>query len=344
MSITFNFEAFSFTGICQTVALTLCPLIGAPNGIEPVCYSRNVDLAGNLVFQPATLIIDIVAIIMAAIMIYHIRSKYTAVGRKEIVMFFYLYMITVFLEMLLVTGVIPTSSSVYPWFTAVHIGLISATFWCLLLNGFVGFQFAEDGTPLSLWSIRISSLIIFLIVGFISIATFQNMGPFQSTSPGALWAFYFIINGICFLIYFISQIILVVNTLDDRWPLGDILFAAAFFIVGQVIMFIFSVTICDQVKHYVDGLFFGTICTLLAVMMVYKYWDSITKEDLEFSVGSKQNVWEVKELMADDELSTSQPPYSQQSTPAPPPQHYQQQHQQQYYPPPPHQQQQQYYQ
>jgi predicted lipoprotein with Yx(FWY)xxD motif len=26
-----------------------------------------------------------------------------------------------------------------------------ATFWCLLLNGFVGFQFAEDGTPLSLW-------------------------------------------------------------------------------------------------------------------------------------------------------------------------------------------------
>lgn len=30
-------------------------------------------------------------------------------------------------------------------------------------------------------------------------------------------------------------------------------------------------------------------------MMVYKYWDSITKEDLEFSVGTKQNNWEVKE-------------------------------------------------
>jgi hypothetical protein len=29
-------------------------------------------------------------------------------------MFFYLYMITVFLEMLLVTGIIPTASSVYP--------------------------------------------------------------------------------------------------------------------------------------------------------------------------------------------------------------------------------------
>ncbi|KAF7724354.1 Chitin synthase, class 7 [Apophysomyces ossiformis] len=323
VDITFKFEAFSFNGICQTIALSLCPLIGQQDGIEPVCYSRNVDLAGNLIFQPATLIIDIVAIIMAAIMIYHIRSKYTAVGRKEIVMFFYLYMITVFLEMLLITGIIPTSSSVYPWFTAVHVGLISATFWCLLLNGFVGFQFAEDGTPLSLWSIRISSFIIFLVVGFIAIATFQGIGPFSYKSQGALWAFYFIINAAAFIVYVISQIILVVNTLDDRWPLGDILFGTAFFVVGQVIMYIFSVVICDQVKHYVDGLFFGTICTLLAVMMVYKYWDSITKEDLEFSVGSKQNVWEVKELIGEDDLSQNYGhPYPVQNQP----QHQQAQH------------------
>jgi len=44
-------------------------------------------------------------------------------------------------------------------------------------------------------------------------------------------------------------------------------------------------------------------------MMVYKYYDSLTKEDLEFSVGSKQNVWEVKEpLMAvSSSLSRSDP-------------------------------------
>lgn len=52
VDITFKFEAFSFTGICETVALPLCPLIGQKNGIEPVCYSRNIDLAGNLIFQP----------------------------------------------------------------------------------------------------------------------------------------------------------------------------------------------------------------------------------------------------------------------------------------------------
>jgi hypothetical protein len=30
-------------------------------------------------------------------------------------------------------------------------------------------------------------------------------------------------------------------------------------------------------------------------MMVYKYWDSITGDDLEFSVGSKAGMWEIKD-------------------------------------------------
>jgi hypothetical protein len=28
---------------------------------------------------------------------------------------------------------------------------VAATYCCLLINGFIGFQFAEDGTPLSIW-------------------------------------------------------------------------------------------------------------------------------------------------------------------------------------------------
>lgn len=34
---------------------------------------------------------------------------------------------------------------------------------------------------------------------------------------------------------------------------------------------------------------------------MYQYWDSITREDLEFSVGTKQNNWEVKELLPEDD-------------------------------------------
>lgn len=285
----------SFDGICETAALVVCPLVGTSQGIEPNCYSRNVDIGGTLIFQPSTCFVHIVAIIMTIIMILHIRSKYTAVGRKEIVMFFYMYALIELLALFLDSGVIPTANGSYPWFAAIYSGLVAATYCCLLINGFVGFQFAEDGTPLSLWLLRISCLVIFGLTFFISIATFKGFAGFKYDKPIGLWILYILWPLICAVVYVVSQLVLVFKTLDDRWPIGDIVFGTAFFVIAQVLLFAFSVTICDAVKHYIDGLFFFTVCMLLSVMMVYKYWDSITREDLEFSVGSKLSVWEVKD-------------------------------------------------
>lgn len=242
-------------------------------------------------------------------MIYHIRSKYTAVGRKEIVMFFWMYMLIELLAIFLDSGVIPTANVSYPWFAAVYTGLIAATYCCLLVNGFVGFQFAEDGTPLSLWLLRLSCLTVFGVSFFVAIATFKSFASFSPTKPIALFVVYLIWPILCVAIYTLSQLVLVFRTLDDRWPLGDIIFGIAFYTIAQVLLFAFSVTICNAIKHYLDGLFFFTLCVLLSVMMVYKYWDSITREDLEFSVGSKVAVWEVKDPLLTggdyDEDSTS---------------------------------------
>ncbi|PCH33179.1 hypothetical protein WOLCODRAFT_134972 [Wolfiporia cocos MD-104 SS10] len=285
----------SFDFICQRAPLVICPLVGSAQGIEPTCYSRNVEIGGTLIFQPAASFVHIAAIIMTAIMIFHIRSKYTAIGRKEILMFFYLYAIIELLALFLDSGVIPTANVAYIWFAAIYTGLVAAAYVGLLINGFVGFQFAEDGTPLSLWFLRISILAVFGVSFFVAIATFKNVASFSYTKPTGLWVIYLIWPIVCVVIYTALQLILVFRTLEDRWPIGDIVFGIAFFTVAQVILFAFGVTICNAIKHYIDGLFFFTLCMLLSVMMVYKYWDSITCEDLEFSVGSKATVWEVKD-------------------------------------------------
>jgi len=285
----------SFDGVCQQAALVICPLMGSSQGIEPTCYSRNVQIGHTIIFQPAACFIHIVAIIMTIIMILHIRSKYTAVGRKEIVLFFYIYAVTELLAIFLDSAVIPTSSGVYPWFTAVYTGLVAAAYTCLLINAFIGFQFAEDGTPLSLWGLRLACAAMFGVSFFIAVATFKSFAGMSPSKPTVLWIIYLIWPGICVVVYIVLQLILVIRTLDDRWPIGDILFGAAFYAIGQLILFAFSNMICDAVKHYIDGLFLFQLCVLLSVMMVYKYWDSITKEDLEFSVGSKVAVWEVKD-------------------------------------------------
>ena len=147
---------------------------------------------------------------------------------------------------------------------------------------------------------RLSCLFVFGVSFFVAIATFKSFAGFKSTAPIGLWIIYILWPAVCAVVYIVSQLVLVFRTLEDRWPIGDIVFGMAFFVVAQIVLLAFSVTICDAVEHYIDGLFFFTLCMLLSVMMVYKYWDSITKEDLEFSVGSKAAVWEVKDpLLAD---------------------------------------------
>ena len=204
-------------------------------------------------------------------------------------------------SLILDAGVIPPGSGAYPYFTAVQNGFTSALCTCLLINGFVGFQLYEDGTRQSVWLLRGCSIGMFFISGAVSIFTFKNKAGLGPTNTVGLFVVLYLLNGICLLIYIIMQIILVANTLQDRWPLGHIFFGVFFLVIGQVILYVFSDKICESAQHYLDGLFFATICNLLAVMMVYKYWDSITKEDLEFSVGTKQGNWEVKELLPEDD-------------------------------------------
>lgn len=87
-------------------------------------------------------------------------------GRKEIVLFFYLYFVAEILAIFLDSAIIPTYSGAYPIFAAIYVGLSTAIYWCLLLNGFVGFQFAEDGTPKSLWVSRIALIHVCLTFPF----------------------------------------------------------------------------------------------------------------------------------------------------------------------------------
>lgn len=42
----------SFDGLCEQAALVVCPLIGSSQGVEPTCYSRNVQVGNTVIFQP----------------------------------------------------------------------------------------------------------------------------------------------------------------------------------------------------------------------------------------------------------------------------------------------------
>ena len=207
-------------------------------------------------------------------------------------------MVLTFISLLIDAGVVPPGSEPYSYFVAIQNGLTSALCACLMINGFVGFQLYEDGTSLSLWILRGTSALFFALTFLVSLGTFKSVAGMSPTKTIGMFIMLYLTSAICLAIYIVMQIFLVLNTLEDRWPLGDICIGTLALAVGQIILYAFSNKICGEVAHYFDGLFIATICNLLAVMMVYKYWDSITKEDLEFSVTAKKNNnWEVKGLL-----------------------------------------------
>jgi hypothetical protein len=51
-------EFGKYYAICSEVALVVCPLLGSDLGLEPTCYSRNVEINSTIIFQPGEYFIN----------------------------------------------------------------------------------------------------------------------------------------------------------------------------------------------------------------------------------------------------------------------------------------------
>lgn len=286
-----------FHEICKDTALPLCSVIGSANqsseftrGILTECYARPVELANTMIFQIGNAFVHFGSLIILLIIIFNVRAKFTAIGRTEMLVFFYLYIGLIVSSLVVDCGVSPPSSDSYAYFVSVQLGLASACVAALFYNGLLCFQFWEDGTRKSMWTVRSIAALWFIINFFVSLFTFKNWSTsLNNTDTLPLFVVSYIMNAIILVIYLISQVILVFFALDSYWPLGAICLGTFFFVAGQVITYAFNDKICQGVSHYIDGLFFGTLCNTFTIMMIYKFWDMITTDDLEFSVASVEH-------------------------------------------------------
>jgi predicted neutral ceramidase superfamily lipid hydrolase len=136
------------------------------------------------------------------------------------------------------------------------------------------------------------------VVTFGTLSGKLGLGP---TKQAPLFFIYFVYSAVAVLIYVITQTILVLRVAVNRlWPLGSLYMAFSTFALAQVFIFVLSTNVCETTAHNFDGIFFASIFHLFSVMMVYKYWDSITEEDLEFSLGSK-NDWTLHEPLMEEQ-------------------------------------------
>ena len=107
-----------------------------------------------------------------------------------------------------------------------HLGSITATLWVLLLNGLVGFQILDDGTPVSLGLILGSAVAFFVGTGYVALDTaFGYSSTFHGsmTDPNhnvALYVLYQLWPLICLFFFFVLESVLVLRVLGERKPMS----------------------------------------------------------------------------------------------------------------------------
>jgi hypothetical protein len=183
-------------------------------------------------------------------------------------------------------GDFPLDSKVRLAFSAIHIGAIAATTWILFLNGIVGYQLMDDGTPFSLGLLLGSSLLFLIGVGYIALDTgFSFTGYWNSSWEDAnnrhiaLYVLYLLLPLVWVVLYFVLETVLVLKVLGETRPMMFLVAAAVAFAAGQVFNFVVSPYICNGTSQAIDGALFQTLFTLVSVVLVWLFWSSITEDD-----------------------------------------------------------------
>lgn len=181
-------------------------------------------------------------------------------------------------------------------------GAIVATLWILLLNGVVGYQLLDDGTPISLGLLLFSALALFVGTGYIALDTgFSWTGHFDrsQTAPNrniGLYVLYQLLPLVCLAGFFLLETVLVLRVLGEKKPMSAssvsqelletanqaavYLFGSALlFAVGQIFQYVVSPHLCNASDGKINGAFFETLFTLLSVITVWIFWSSITEDD-----------------------------------------------------------------
>lgn len=278
-----NFEAF-----CRDSTLPVCNVLSSSHdqsGPWGGCRLTGISLSGDRhLGNLGSIILAAIAIVVSAFLFFKSERKRAAVGRREMQIFLIGYIIISIAEIFSV-GEFPLRDDIRIAFTGIHIGMIIATTWILMLNAVVGYQIVDDGTPLSLALLVISALILFGGTLYITLATgFQWNTVWESSwnPPNrhiALYVLYQLVPLIFLVAFYVLEAILVLRILGERRPMIYLTAALLLFAIGQIFNYVVSRHICEGTSGAIDGALFQTLFTLLAVVMVWVFWSSITEDD-----------------------------------------------------------------
>ncbi|KAG4426413.1 hypothetical protein IFR04_000295 [Cadophora malorum] len=288
----------NFHDFCRDSTLPICNIFPGftysnPSGFEGGCVLTGISLGGGRhLGNLGVILLCGVAILVSAFLLWRSERKQAAVGRREMQLFLLAYIIIEICEIFTVGKIPDLKESVRIGFTGIHLGMIIATLWILMLNAAVGYQILDDGTPLSVGLMVGSAAALFIGTGYIALDTgFQWTGHFDSSLSGnnrniALYVLYQLAPLVFLFIFFVLETVLVIRVLGERKPMIYLFAAALLFAIGQIFNYVISIHICNGTDGKIDGSMFETLFTLLSVVTIWVFWSSITEDDWPMPVNN----------------------------------------------------------
>lgn len=289
----------NFKNFCRDSTLPICNLLVS----KPLPYNKQFggcELVGltwgkdKQIANLGSILLCAIAILASAVLIWRSELKKAAVGRREMQLFLAGFIIIQICEIITVGG-FPLKDNVRQGFSAAHLAAIAATAWMLFLNAIVGYQLLDDGTPISIGLLVISSLILFIGTGYISLDTaFSWTNHFDSSRSGdyrniGLYVLYLLFPLVSLFAFFVLEAILVVRVLGEMRPMVYLAASGLLFAIGQIFQFVISTHLCQATSGKINGALFETLFTLLSVIMVWVFWSSITEDDWPMPVAGGYN-------------------------------------------------------
>ncbi|KAK7203022.1 chitin synthase III catalytic subunit [Myxozyma melibiosi] len=274
-----NFDSF-----CRYSNLPACNLFDYD--YQQHCALRGFTTAGNgRIENLGLMLISFFACITCLLFIYTAQRRTAAVGRREMQILFFSYLI-LSISAIFASGGFIFNRTILVYFSAIEIGATAATAWLLVVNAIVAYQILPDGGFLSVSLTFLSGLAFFIGVGYIALDSAFNWTNTFDSAPSrpelmrnyALYTTYLLWPILAISLYLILQFNLVVRVLRERKPLLLLFPAFILFVIGQIFEFVISRYICSGTTGHIDGSMFACLFTLFSFGGLWAFWTDITED------------------------------------------------------------------
>lgn len=259
--------------VCSQTDLPFCKVLVKS---AATYTSRSFSMGKIRICSPSTLILLMTIIFCTLRMINNVKINFTALGRKEMKVFFYLYITSISFDMLLISKLFNlTNDSVYTVVLALQLALTNTCVFCLLVGSF---------TTLYMISNRFMSGA--LITNVLSFAYFMSILPIIYFALVAKkYELFFIVIFACntgmVVAFFLTQLLTLKILKTEIWAYGTILLGFLFFAMAVGPLFYGCDLLALLTERYFDGLFCFHLFIFCAIIMIHKFWLSTCENESE---------------------------------------------------------------